>query len=38
MSYSYQWQRCDSGGNNCVVGPTGQSYLLGSTDVGRPSG
>ena len=35
MGYSYQWYRCDSGGNNCAVGPTGQSYLLSSTDVGR---
>ena len=34
-SYSYQWYRCDSAGNNCVTGPTGQSYLLTSTDVGK---
>ena len=32
----YQWQRCDSGGSSCgaVGGATGQSYLLGSADVG----
>jgi hypothetical protein len=35
ISYSYQWYRRDSGGNNCAAGPTGQSYLLSSTDVGR---
>lgn len=35
-SYSDQWQRCDSGGNNCqaIVGATGPSYTLTSADVG----
>ncbi|HMC68188.1 MAG TPA: LamG-like jellyroll fold domain-containing protein, partial [Mycobacteriales bacterium] len=36
ISYAYQWQRCDSSGANClpVAGATGQTYLLGSADVG----
>jgi len=35
-SYSYQWEDCDSNGNNCspVAGATGQSYLLSAIDVG----
>ena len=35
-SYSYQWRRCDSGGNACasVAGATASSYLLGSGDRG----
>jgi inosine-uridine nucleoside N-ribohydrolase len=34
--YSYQWEDCDSKGNNCspVAGATGQSYLLSAIDVG----
>ena len=36
INYSYQWQRCDSSGNNCnpVSGATGSSYLLTGSDVG----
>jgi hypothetical protein len=36
MTYSYQWQRCDSGGGSCapISGATGPSYGLGSADVG----
>jgi hypothetical protein len=35
-SYSYQWEDCDSNGNNCspVAGATGQSYLLTAIDAG----
>ncbi len=35
-SYSYQWQRCDASGNNCVslAGQTSQTYLVASGDVG----
>lgn len=34
--YTYQWQRCDSEGNNCqdIVGATGQTYTLTTADVG----
>ena len=34
--YSYQWEDCDSNGNNCspVAGATGQSYLLTAIDAG----
>ena len=35
LSYSYQWYRCDSGGNNCVASVTGSTDLLGSADVGH---
>jgi hypothetical protein len=37
MTYSYQWQRCDSGGGSCVpvAGATASSYLLVSGDVGK---
>jgi hypothetical protein len=36
QSYSYQWQRCDSDGNNCasVFGAIASTYTLGLTDVG----
>jgi len=37
FSYTYQWQRCDMNGANCVnVGSAGlnSSYTLGSADVG----
>jgi hypothetical protein len=36
LNYAYQWQRCDSAGNNCVsvAGATAQTYLLTSSDVG----
>jgi hypothetical protein len=34
---TYQWQRCDADGSNCVsiAGETGSSYILGSDDVGH---
>ena len=36
-SFSYQWQRCDSGGANCVAigAATGQTYTLAAADVGH---
>src|SRR5439155_2592324 len=34
ITYTYQWYRCDSGGNNCVASVTGSTDLLGSADVG----
>jgi phospholipase C len=36
LTYSYQWQRCDSTGANCVpiAGATNQTYTLGATDDG----
>ena len=35
--YSYQWEDCDSAGNNCfaIAGATGQSHLLTAADVGH---
>jgi hypothetical protein len=35
-AFAYQWQRCDTGGNNCVAvaGAAGQSYLLSPADAG----
>jgi hypothetical protein len=35
-AYAYQWQDCDSSGNNCtdITGATSASYVLGSGDVG----
>ncbi len=37
ISYSYQWQRCDSGGSNCadIAGETGVTYSLVGADVGQ---
>jgi hypothetical protein len=37
MTYTYQWQRCDTSGGACapITGATAPSYLLASTDVGR---
>jgi alpha-tubulin suppressor-like RCC1 family protein len=34
--YAYQWERCDSAGNNCgtITGAGAQTYTLGATDVG----
>ena len=34
--YTYQWEDCDSKGNNCspVAGATGPTYLLSAIDVG----
>src|SRR5207237_512784 len=34
-SYNYQWERCDSKGNNCtsIVGATARRYTLTSDDV-----
>jgi hypothetical protein len=36
VTHTYQWQRCDSAGNNCqdVAGATGSSYTPGAEDVG----
>ena len=36
FTYTYQWQRCDSAGNNCtdIPGATGSTYALTSDDVG----
>ncbi len=36
-SYVYQWQSCDAAGANCanIAGATGNSRLLGTTDVGH---
>src|SRR4051812_16335448 len=36
-TYAYQWQRCDSAGNNCaaVTGATAQTYVVQSADVGK---
>ena len=36
LSYSYQWQRCDSSGANCVdiAGETHREYRAGRADVG----
>ena len=35
-TFAYQWQRCDSGGANCVaiVGATSSTYTLTAADVG----
>jgi hypothetical protein len=35
-TFTYQWQRCDSGGGNCVaiLGATSPTYMLGVSDVG----
>lgn len=37
ISYSFQWQRCSSGGSSCgdISGATSQTYDVGSSDVGR---
>jgi hypothetical protein len=37
MTYSYQWQRCDSGGAACsaVAGATGAAYVPVSADLGK---
>jgi len=36
-SYTYQWERCDTAGNNCVAasGSTSTTYGVGSADVGH---
>src|SRR5207248_243837 len=36
LVYSYQWQRCDSGGNGCaaIAGATAASYRASAGDVG----
>lgn len=36
-TYTYQWQRCDSAGNNCaaIPGATAQSYTVQSADVDK---
>jgi hypothetical protein len=35
ITYAYQWQRCDTNGNNCVniAGATAQSYALQAADL-----
>jgi hypothetical protein len=35
--YSYQWEDCDSNGNNCspMAGATGQTYLVAASDLGH---
>ena len=35
--FSYQWQRCDSAGNNCaaISGATSQTYVVQSADLGK---
>jgi len=37
FTYAYQWQRCDTNGNNCndIGGATAASYTLTSSDVGK---
>ena len=37
LTYTYQWQRCDAGGNNCVdvAGATQSTYTPGTTDIGK---
>ncbi|HVP03108.1 MAG TPA: hypothetical protein VMT10_11105 [Solirubrobacteraceae bacterium] len=37
IAYSYQWQRCDSGGTNCadISGATGATLDLTGTDIGH---
>jgi hypothetical protein len=36
ITYTYQWQRCDSNGANCtsITGATATTYTVGSADVG----
>jgi hypothetical protein len=36
-SFTYQWQRCDASGANCVniAGATGSTYTLADADVGK---
>ena len=36
LSYTYQWQKCDAAGANCVdiPGATSSTYVVASTDVG----
>jgi len=36
MTFTYQWNRCDSAGANCapIAGATGSTYTLGAADVG----
>src|SRR5205823_2103367 len=36
LTFSYQWRRCDTGGNACVAipGATAGTYLLAAADVG----
>ncbi len=37
LAYTYQWQRCDTAGNNCVAiaGATASTYRLADADVGH---
>lgn len=36
IAFTYEWQRCDSQGHNCVIisGATGSTHLLAASDVG----
>jgi protocatechuate 3,4-dioxygenase beta subunit len=36
-TFAYQWQRCDSAGNNCaaITGATAQTYTVQTADVGK---
>jgi hypothetical protein len=36
LDYTYQWQRCSEGGEECsnIAGETGATYLVGHADVG----
>jgi hypothetical protein len=40
VTFAYQWYRCDVTGSACAVirGATGQTYTLGSRDVGKTLG
>jgi hypothetical protein len=35
ITFSYQWKRCDTGGNNCQNTSSGQTRQLGDNDVGH---
>jgi len=37
VSYTYQWRRCNGGGNNCtdIAGATNTAYKVGSADAGN---